>query len=104
MLQVNGTYYWYGESEKLVDKAKGNGYNLGVNCYSARSIGGPWKLEGLVLGQTSIWTKELGEKDKPFIIERPKVLHNRATGKYVMWFHLDAAEIVAGNYHSGAPP
>jgi hypothetical protein len=56
---------------------------------------GPWKLEGMVLGQQSVWVKDLAEKDRPFIIERPKVLYNSATKKFVMWFHLDAAEAVA---------
>lgn len=51
----------------------------------------------MVLTQQSIWVKELQDKDRPFIIERPKVLYNSATNKYVMWFHLDATELVAGN-------
>jgi len=71
----------YGESEKMVEKARGYGYSQGVNCYSAMDLGGPWRHEGLVLGQASIWAAELRDKDRPFIIERPKVLFNAATNK-----------------------
>ena len=28
-------------------------------------------------------------KSGPWIVERPKVLYNKVTKKYVMWFHLD---------------
>jgi len=51
----------------------------------------------MVLTQQSIWVKELQDKDRPFIIERPKVIYNSATQKYVMWFHLDATEVVTSN-------
>lgn len=91
----NGTYFWYGESEKL--QGRGYGYSAGVNCYSSQvsrlgkntrvhlaligldsmlvliliqSLGGPWRHEGLVLSQSSIWVKELTDKDRPFVIER----------------------------------
>ena len=29
-------------------------------------------------------------KSGPWIVERPKVLYNKVTKKYVMWFHLDS--------------
>jgi len=63
----------YGEAEKLTDKARGFSFSLGVNCYSSMSLGGPWRFEGQVLGQSNIWVAELSDKDRPFIIERPKV-------------------------------
>ena len=101
MLQHNSTFFWYGESEKKVDKTRGFGYSMGVNCYSAASLGGPWRHEGLVFGQSSIWVQELGDKDRPLIIERPKVLYNAKTGKFVMWFHLDAAEATSSPSSGG---
>jgi hypothetical protein len=76
-----------------MDKSRGFGYSLGVNCYSAVNLGGPWVYEGMVLSQNSIWVKELSDTDRPFIIERPKVLYNDKTSRYVMWFHLDAADV-----------
>ena len=26
------------------------------------------------------------------VLERPKVIHNRQTGKFVMWMHIDTAD------------
>jgi hypothetical protein len=84
MLQSNdGRWYWYGESKKTGDLA-----DHGVNCYSAPDISGPWRNEGQVLHQSNI---TIPGESGPFIVERPKVLFNVATGKYVMWFHLDTA-------------
>jgi hypothetical protein len=90
----NGKIYWFGESAKLVEPKRGYAYSVGVACYSSTAIGGPWTNEGIVLSQDNIKDKELLKKDRPLIIERPKVLFNAATEKYVMWFHLDAAEML----------
>ena len=87
----NGNFYWFGESRKEIEPAKGYAYSAGVTCYSSGTLGGPWVNEGIVLSQNEIKDKDLPEKERPLIIERPKVLYNSATGKYVMWFHLDAA-------------
>jgi len=85
MLQspIDHRWYWYGESEKT-DVLTGHG----VTCYSADTIAGPWTREGMVLTQGQI---KQPDTNGPFIIERPKVLYNAKTDKYVMWFHLDAA-------------
>lgn len=82
MLQApSGRWYWYGESKKT------NGLkDHGVNCYSAPDISGPWKNEGQVLKQVDI---KVSGKNGPWVVERPKVLYNSNTKKYVMWFHLD---------------
>mmetsp|Transcript_23751 Transcript_23751/g.43574 ORF Transcript_23751/g.43574 Transcript_23751/m.43574 type:complete len:392 (+) Transcript_23751:31-1206(+) len=83
MLQspIDGRWYWYGESKKT-DNFSENG----VNCYSAEEIAGPWTFEGRVLSQSQI---QQPDARGPFIVERPKVLFNSETKKFVMWFHLD---------------
>merc|ERR1719410_1842648 len=83
MLQspVDHRWYWYGESKKTSGLT-----DHGVNCYSAETIAGPWRNEGQVLAQTDIKQPDAAG---PFIVERPKVLYNADTKKYVMWFHLD---------------
>lgn len=78
----DGRFYWYGESEK-VRTPNDEG---GVNCYSAPEIAGPWKFEGQVLAQEDIVVENF---TGPWIVERPKVLYNSKTNKFVMWFHLD---------------
>lgn len=80
---VEGTYYWYGEF-----KTSGRGGNTalkGVSCYSSKDLYN-WKNEGIVLKVEENPTSEI---TKGCILERPKVVFNKKTGKYVMWFHLE---------------
>ena len=78
MLQspMDKRWYWYGESKKT-----SNITDHGVNLYSSDTIAGPWKNEGQVFHQQDI--KMSGEQG-PFIVERPKVLYNENTKKFVM--------------------
>lgn len=75
----NGRYWWYGEHRP----AKGHSSTVGVTCYSSPDLR-EWTYEGVALQLTEgdPWGCEPG-----CIIERPKVIHNPKTGKYVMWFH-----------------
>jgi hypothetical protein len=80
---VDGIYYWYGEY-----KTAGRGGNTslqGVSCYSSKDLYN-WTNEGIVLKVESDFHSEIA---KGCIIERPKVVFNKKTGKYVMWFHLE---------------
>lgn len=77
-----GTYYWYGESRS----ADGKPYSsLGVSCYTSKDLK-TWKNRGLVLKVTDESGSDI---EGGCIIERPKVLYNAKTGKFVMWFHLE---------------
>jgi len=84
ILFYQGTYYWFGEY-KIAGRL-GNSAQVGVSCYSSRDLLN-WKDEGIVL--------KVNDKDtaseivKGCIIERPKVVFNKKTGKFVMWFHLE---------------
>jgi len=80
---VDGTYYWYGEH-----KTSGSGGNTslkGVSCYTSKDLYN-WKNEGVVL---KVEQDPNSEITKGCVIERPKVVFNKKTGKYVMWFHLE---------------
>ncbi|MBF4470539.1 glycoside hydrolase family 43 protein [Flavobacterium sp. HJJ] len=80
---AGGTYYWYGEF-----KTEGKGGNTalkGVSCYTSKDLYN-WKNEGIVLKAEQNPNSEI---TKGCIIERPKVVFNKKTGKYVMWFHLE---------------
>ncbi len=83
MLLYAGRYYWFGE-HKTEGKA-GNKAHVGVHCYSSEDLYN-WKDEGIAL-------KVSGDPESPIadgcILERPKVIHNQKTGKFVMWFHLE---------------
>ncbi|OIR15066.1 carboxylesterase NlhH [mine drainage metagenome] len=74
-----GVYYWYGEN-----KARGAEIT-GVSCYSSRDLYN-WKNEGLVLRASGDSRNDLYVKN---VLERPKVIFNPATRKFVMWMHID---------------
>lgn len=82
MLKFNGTYYWYGEN-----KSTNRPFNeTGVSCYSSKDCI-HWKHEGVVLPAV----KEDPSHDLHMskIVERPKVIYNAATRKFVMFMHVD---------------
>jgi len=83
MLFQNGTYYWFGEHKTA--GSGGNVAQVGVHCYSSTDLY-HWKDEGVVL---SVSDDPASDIVKGCIIERPKVLFNAKTNKYVMWFHLE---------------
>lgn len=77
-----GTYYWYGESRSQSGKPFSS---LGVSVYSSRNLK-DWRNLGLVL---SVSDREGDDLEGGCIIERPKVVYNEKTHKFVMWFHLE---------------
>jgi hypothetical protein len=79
--KTDSYWYWYGESKKTNSLS-----THGVNCYRSTSLAGPWEFVGQVLSQNDVSVKDL---PPPYVIERPKVLFNEMTKKFVMWFHLD---------------
>lgn len=83
ILYKDGVYYWYGE-HKIAGKA-GNTAHVGVHVYSSRDLYN-WKDEGVAL---SVSDDPASEITRECVLERPKVIFNAKTGKYVMWFHLE---------------
>jgi hypothetical protein len=84
LLYSNRTWYWFGEHK--TEGETGNVANVGVHCYSSKDLYN-WKDEGIVLSVV----EDDPDHDiaKGCILERPKVIFNKKTGKYVMWFHLE---------------
>ncbi|KAK3197277.1 hypothetical protein GRF29_1536g1283995 [Pseudopithomyces chartarum] len=76
-IKVGSTYYWVGE-----DKTEGSAFQ-NINCYSSTNLV-EWKYEGALLSRTS--SGDLGPNR---VVERPKVIYNKATKKYVLWMHID---------------
>jgi hypothetical protein len=79
----DGVYYWFGES--YADKKNPAPQQTGVHCYSSKDLLN-WKDEGVVLGRVKDPKSDITEGS---LIERPKVIYNAKTGKFVMWFHLE---------------
>ncbi|MDP4275834.1 MAG: glycoside hydrolase family 43 protein, partial [Bacteroidota bacterium] len=78
------TYYWFGEY-KVAGKI-GNSAQVGISCYSSKDLI-HWKDEGIVFKVDENGSNS--DIEKGCIIERPKVVFNKKTGKFVMWFHLE---------------
>jgi len=78
-----GTYYWFGEHK--TEGRRGNQAWVGVHCYSSENLYN-WVDEGIALPVSK-------DPESPVVegcvIERPKVIYNARTGKFVMWFHLE---------------
>jgi hypothetical protein len=81
ILYYNGTYYWFGESR--LPRGERDRTNYGVGCYSSKDLLN-WKNEGLALKVINDTSSIL---QPGCVIERPKVIFNKKTGKFVMWFH-----------------
>ena len=93
VLYHDGVYYWHGE-QRPVGPAHLDA-QIGVSCYSSRDLLA-WKFEGTALSVVR------DDPASPLVpgckIERPKVLFNAATRRFVMWWHHD----LKGWGHSGA--
>jgi beta-xylosidase len=81
ILKFGEKYYWFGTYH--VARSMKEKIPEGVNCYSSDNLKN-WKYEGLVF-------QTVEDAQSPItigcIVERPKVIYNKSTGKFVMWFH-----------------
>lgn len=74
-------YYWYGENRP----DQGFTTEVGIEVYSSTDLRN-WKDEGCALAVTD----EAGHDiERGCIMERPKVIYNAKTKKFVMLFHLE---------------
>jgi hypothetical protein len=93
VLYHNGIYYLFGEIKKgktwLVPGQQWEDYRVpagGVSCYSSKDLK-HWKYERVALSPSKGDTSK--DLDTSRVIERPKVIYNAKTRKYVMWMHID---------------
>ena len=81
LIKVGDTWYWIGE-----DKSGNSGGFKAVNCYASKDLS-HWEFRrAIITKQTST---DLAASDR--IIERPKVIYNETSKKYVMWLHWEGA-------------
>jgi beta-xylosidase len=72
---------WFGEHKG----EKSSAAFVGITCYSSGDLIN-WTYEGVALPVS----EESGHDiEKGCVMERPKVIYNKKTGKFVMWFHLE---------------
>jgi hypothetical protein len=91
MLYTDGYYYWFGENR--MDRRR-------VSCYrSVDLVNWEWRNDVLTLDspvqpiyhRTTLELEPLDREGRPTgaVIERPKVLYNKLTGRFVMWMHWE---------------
>ena len=68
------------------DKTEGSAFQ-NVNCYSSTNLV-EWAYEGALLSRT----EEAGDLGPERVVERPKVMYNDKTGKYVLYLHIDSPD------------
>ena len=96
-LFYNNTYYWYGEIKigetylpKVNEEWGGTRVDLtGIACYSSTDLLN-WKYNGNVLPAVTNDTEHDLYIDK--VAERPKLVYNKQTNKFVMWLHIDSMD------------
>src|SRR6266545_1586687 len=87
----DGAYYWYGENRdgpvRHVNDTE-RVVAVGVWCYRSKDLL-TWENLGVVLAAVDDPTHELFYAN---VIERPKVIYNKTTRKFVMWLHVDSPD------------
>lgn len=92
VLYHSGTYYWYGENKAGPTYQPDERYParvdvIGVSCYSSANLV-VWENRGVALPFSADITSDLHPSR---VVERPKVIFNESTKKFVMWMHIDSA-------------
>lgn len=81
VLLHEGTYYWFGEHKS----ERTSNAMVGITCYASTNLT-TWKNMGVAL---SVSQEKGNELERGCIMERPKVIYNPTTKKFVMYFHLE---------------
>lgn len=91
LLYDHETYYWFGEHK--IAGTQGNRAMVGVHVYASNDLYN-WKDEGVAL---KVKNDNSSLLQIGCTLERPKVLYNEKTKKYVMWFHHEIKDM---GYHA----
>ena len=83
ILRHGDRWYWFGE-HKTAGEA-GNTALVGVHVYSSADLY-HWRDEGISLGVSGDSASDI---ERGCVLERPKVLRDPISGRFVMWFHLE---------------
>ena len=98
VLKYGDTYYWYGENKSdFTSDAL-----VGVMCYASKDLVN-WRNCGVALSVTEPAPGQGNRQgarrrggattdsdiERGCILERPKVIYNKVTKKFCMWFHLE---------------
>ena len=91
-LGTSGKYYFVGTSKKTQSSAW---LSSGINLYSTFDLQ-HWHFEAQIFTNESITTPIPTGEALQYRMERPKLLYNALTKKYVLYFHLDSSHFKMG--------
>jgi len=81
IVRVGGT--WYGFGEDKTGESSSNAAFQDIPCYTSTDLA-TWTRAA-----TALPRQASGDLGPGRVVERPKVIHNPSTGKYVMYLHID---------------
>ena len=84
ILAVGHTYYWYGENKEKTNGLNGI-WHWGVRCYRSTDLYN-WEDCGLIIPPDE--TDENSPLHPSAMMDRPHILYNRRTKKYVCWLKV----------------
>ena len=85
-----GNFLEHGGRWYLIGEDRSRSWNPDVNLYSTADFQ-TWKFEGKII-KNHVTHEELGRSR---MIERPKLMYNEKTGKFVVWCHWEARDYSA---------
>jgi hypothetical protein len=74
-------YYWFGEDRTGM-------VSNGVSCYKSTDLYN-WERVGLAMATNGEIREDLNDIGQGRLFERPKVIYNKVTNKWVMWSHWE---------------
>lgn len=83
-----GIYYWFGE-------CRDGFHSQGISCYKSKDLQN-WENLGLVLAMQGKPSADNNDISDGRLFERPSVVYNPNTKKWVMWIHW---EVNSSDYH-----
>jgi beta-xylosidase len=92
ILHHEDTYYWFGQI--MIPGKRGSDAWVGVSCYASKDLYN-WEYRGVAYHVDDHASHQVTRGCK---IERPKVIYNEKTKKFVMWWHHD----INGQGHKNA--
>ena len=89
--EEKGLWYWYGENkEKSVGGKKNTIWHWGVRLYTSSDLYN-WEDKGLIIEPQP---EDLSSPLHPtYCMDRPHIIFNKKTGKYVAWLKIMAGEV-----------
>lgn len=99
VIYVDGIYYWYGENKEKTTSTNGI-WHWGVRCYASKDLYN-WEDKGIII-PPDLENPKSGLHPTSFM-DRPHIIFNKKTGKYVCWLKIWTGEMVLTADHILGP-